>query len=90
MDATQLVKNYLQVNNPGFLDANIDIDSHSGASDSHFVRHIDAVNSGDVNHDEYQIATVTKNITLGDGLTIPKIFKFTIRNNQIDKIVESK
>lgn len=90
METLDIVKNYLQENKPDFMDANVRIDDHIGGGDAHFIPLLDDVNHEDISHENYQIATVSKMITLDDGIQIPKILKLTVKNNQVEKVIESK
>ena len=92
MELIDTVKNWMAANRPHMSTDNIHLDTQDGANDMHFAKSslLPGVTSEHVNEDDYHVATVTDSITVEGGFVIPKIIKLTVKNNEVQKVLESK
>lgn len=93
-DSIDTVKDYLE-SHPTLnhmLDGGIfEEHAHDSSEDAHLIHHLDEVNNSHLNTEPFSTVTVTKDITMNDGLVIPKVVKVQLNSdNNIESVVESK
>lgn len=92
IDILQVVQNYLKINHPHLSGANIHLDTQNGAHDLQFAESplLPNVDQAHVNENDYQVATITGNVEVEGGVSIPKILKLTVKDGTVQKELQSK
>lgn len=72
-------------------DGDFQVDTHDTAIDSHIVSHLPNVDQAHIDTDVYDVVTVTKDLTMGDGAIIQKVVKLEVdKDNNVKNVLESK
>ena len=92
MEPLEIAKQYLEENHPGMQGADLQVDKHDTKLDYNMVNNLQThgITDDHVSDEDQQIVTASKTITMDDGTEIPKIFKLRIKDNNVQRVIESK
>jgi hypothetical protein len=89
-DPQSIAKTYMDEHFPHMSDGNYYVKTHDPQHDMPFVNLLEGVDASHLDDDLYHVVTVSKNITLEDGVIMPFSVKLKVKGDQVSSVLTSK